>query len=292
VRKRKHILIICLPLIAFILASTTLLKTEGAHPGSTGGPGDLTCAQTGCHTDAHITQDAVANNTLVFSSADTTYYPGQTYTVTIKVKGLGFTQCQKFGFEALALRDADSLNIGQFIITDAARTQLLTHLYNTDSRNSTTHKGAGTPAISPDQNEWSFTWTAPANNVGTITFYYATLAANSDNLQGGDRIFQSSFQIKPNPAIYLKEEKNEFGLNVFYNRDNRCAEVNYTMNGKKEVQLTVMDMNGKIIAKGEKKTLSGKQKEILKMGEDISSGTYFIQLTSDNRTAVKKIMVN
>ncbi|MCE3259472.1 MAG: hypothetical protein K0S12_1113, partial [Bacteroidetes bacterium] len=64
--KKKYITLFCVVCCVLLLASytTAVKKTSGAHPGSTGAPGDLTCAQQGCHTGAQVVPNAVLNNTL------------------------------------------------------------------------------------------------------------------------------------------------------------------------------------------------------------------------------------
>src|SRR6478735_7589051 len=119
-QRKKLISILSLSgLVVLGLNLTTYKKTAGSHPGSTGAPLDQTCAQTGCHIDAQVIPNAITNTTLSFSASDTTYIPGQTYTLTLKAKGLGSNPTTKFGFELVALTDKDSLNAGQMIITQS-----------------------------------------------------------------------------------------------------------------------------------------------------------------------------
>lgn len=48
------------------------LKSTAAHESSTGAPGELTCAQSGCHETSEIQRDDTTN-ALLFSDADLTY---------------------------------------------------------------------------------------------------------------------------------------------------------------------------------------------------------------------------
>src|SRR5436853_3611337 len=106
--KRLIIFVTTLGALIF-MASYTVLKTSGSHPGSTGAPGDLTCSQFGCHITASVTQDSGLVNKLLFSANDTTYLPGNSYTLTLQVTD---SHCQKFGFELVALKDSTDTNIG------------------------------------------------------------------------------------------------------------------------------------------------------------------------------------
>src|SRR5688572_20708998 len=108
-RKRKMIITVSLALSLIVFANYTVLKTAGSHPGSTGAPGELTCAQASCHTDAQVSQDFGTVNNLIYSDPNAEYIPGQSYTLTLQVtKAL----VSKFGFELNALEDLATTNIG------------------------------------------------------------------------------------------------------------------------------------------------------------------------------------
>jgi hypothetical protein len=105
--RKKHIIILFVVLLPVFL-NFTYLKVEGAHPGSTGAPGDLTCSRTGCHVGTVIPNDNSINS-IIFPTADSTYVPGQTYLVKLKVNKPSIL---RFGFEIVALKDSDTTNVG------------------------------------------------------------------------------------------------------------------------------------------------------------------------------------
>ena len=291
-KSTRKIFLLLSPVILILLASAVILKTEGAHPGSTGAPGDETCAQAGCHSDAQVIQNAVGNNTLQFSSIDSSYFPGQTYSITIKTTGSGINPITKFGFEVVALKDADSLNTGQFILSEPLRTQIINHLYLSDTRYSVTHKGAGTPALATNATQWTINWTAPPANVGTVTFWYATNHTNNNSQNTGDRIYLHSFQIKPNPAIYLKENKDEFELKCRYQKETRVLNLSFMLIRESQVQFKLTDINGRNIYTSVGQIISGKQNEVLKLDSQISSGTYFLQIIVNGKISTKKFIID
>jgi len=279
---------------AIICASytTAYKKTSGAHPGSTGAPLDLTCAQTGCHTDAQVILNAVNNNTLIFSGIDSSYIPGATYNITVQVQGSASSPTAKFGFEIGVLKDNDSLNVGQFVITDAPRTQIITHPIGSDLRYSVTHKTAGTPALSTNFNRWVFNWTAPLVNEGNITFWYATNCTNNNGEETGDRIYLHSFQIHPNPAASIKEIADEFELKTFFDRESNEIAINYDLKGQRDVQLAVFDVAGKNVHQGISAKQSGVQKQKISLGSNYAKGTYLVQLQINDQKVTKKLLVN
>jgi hypothetical protein len=61
-------------------------------------------------------------------------------------------------------------------------------------------------------NKWSFKWIAPANDVGTITFYLGALESNNDLSQKGDQAYtlKKTIALKTNLGIN-KTEQNLIG---------------------------------------------------------------------------------
>lgn len=289
--KRRSIVIFCSFSCLLILASFSLIKSSGAHPGSTGAPDDLTCAQSGCHQDAAVIPNAVNNNTLIFSAPDSSYFPGQVYTVTVQVQGSGINPTLKFGFEIQPIRDADSTNAGAFTLTQPARTQTLSHATPHGMKYSVTHTETGNIPVSSNFNQWVMNWTAPATNVGKITFYYATNCTNNNGQNTGDRIYLHKLQIHPNPAISIEERTSSYQLHTYYNRENDQLEINYDLSGKHHVELTVIDITGKIVFSRPEEILSGKQKVIIPMKPEIANSTYVVKLNVDKECAAKKIVV-
>lgn len=290
---KRKILITSISFISlFLLAAFTIIKSSGAHPGSTGAPDDLTCAQNGCHQDALVIPNAVNNNTLLFSTPDSSYFPGQPYTITVQVQGSGVNPITRFGFEIQPLRDADSMQAGQFTITQAARTQIISHFAKGAMRYSVTHKTNGTPALSSNYNEWIMTWTAPPVNVGNITFYYATNCTNDNGQNTGDRIYLHKFQIHPNPSVSLKELNDQYQLMSYYVKNSNEIIIKYNLFATRTVELCIYNIEGKIIHADPASTLSGLQKKNIKLSENTAKGVYIVQLKIGEEKLVKRIVVN
>lgn len=290
--KRTSLIILLSSFCLLILASFSLIKSSGAHPGSTGAPDDLTCAQSGCHQDAAVIPNAVNNNTLLFSAPDSSYFPGQVYTLTVQVKGSGINPILKFGFEIQPLCDADSTQAGTFTITQSLRTQIISHGSPHGMRYSVTHTETGNIPISSNYNEWVMNWTAPATNAGKITFYYATNCTNNNGQNTGDRIYLHSFQIHPNPAVSIQENRTAYQLQTWFNKEERSLFVEYALIGKRNVELTLLDMSGKLIFHESQSSLNGKQKKQIHLSPDLASGTYLVKLKVNEEMIVKKIVIN
>ncbi|WP_430406255.1 choice-of-anchor V domain-containing protein [Fluviicola sp.] len=150
-----------------------LLNQAGSPGGKTGAPGDATCTQ--CHSGS--VQSGSGFNLVTLTSGGspvTEYLPSTTYQVTVTMS----TNNVKNGFEIVPLNPNNTM-AGTLAITDATHTKTITSLGKTR----VTHKLAGTSLTS-----WSFNWTSPATNVGTVTFYLATNETNSNAGSTGDVI--------------------------------------------------------------------------------------------------------
>lgn len=288
---KKLFSILSLSALVVLGLNLTTYKTTGSHPGSTGAPLDLTCAQSGCHVDAQVIPNAVTNTTLSFSATDTSYIPGQTYTLTLKAKGLGSNPTTKFGFELVALTDKDSLNAGQFTITETLRTQIINHLQGMDNRASVTHQSSGTPALTTNYSEWTFHWTAPPVNEGAVSFYFAVNCTNDDGNESGDKIYLSSLKVRSPLTSSIKEIAAEYDLKAFYDESKRSIVMHYDLKGKREVQISVFDCIGKLIYSQSSVQQSDKQNQEISLGTNFPGGAYLIQLKIDNQSLSKKISI-
>ena len=278
--------VVCLPVF---FGQFTYKKSAGAHPGSTGAPGDNTCAKSGCHVGSPVTYNDTTVNTFIFSQADSTYLPGQTYTITIRTLNPGV---QRFGFECQAIVDATSLEAGTVVVTDVIRTHEVTHMVGSDFRTSVTHNTVSTPELSPGFNEWTFDWTAPSGDVGDIVFYYATNSTNNNNTVTGDRIFNNTFRIRLSPLFSINEIVDVANTNAFYNSETNQIVLSYFLKKDKKISVSVFDSFGREVFKlNNKSKNAGQQKDELSLKNKLSSGIYYINLSIDQKSFTKKISI-
>lgn len=292
--KKSYIITIALAAVcSCITLSSFMVKTAGMHPSSTGAPGDLgTCANatTGCHANATVTNDNTNMvNTLLYSAADSSYVPNQTYTLTVKAQKSGIV---KFGFGLLALQNSNTSNTGTFVVTDANRTQTMSGTGSLSSRKYMTHKTNGTPAVSSGLGQWSFNWKAPATNVGKITFWYATNCTNNNNANTGDQLFLSSFVIHPFASTAIYELLKEGDLQVILNPALNQLELNYELLKGCEFSVNLFDSQGRMIKNvaGTNKP-AGQYSEQVDLSRDINTGIYFVHVSIDDQAITKKIMI-
>jgi len=269
-----------------------MLKSSGMHPSSTGAPGETSCAnaQIGCHSDASITNDNThIVNTLIYSTADSSYVPGQTYTVTLQAQKPGMT---KVGFGIVALRNSNNTNSGSWGITEAARTHTISGTGGLSSRRYVTHNITGNQTISIGLGQWSFNWTAPATDVGNITFYYATNCTNNSGDEMGDAIFLSSFQIHPYSGNSIHEWIKEGDFQAILNPSLNELVLHYELIKECELSVNLFDAQGKIIKRVDSsKRTRGIYSDRIDLSQDINTGIYFVHISINDQTLTKKIMI-
>jgi uncharacterized protein (TIGR03437 family) len=136
---------------------------------------------------------------LTISGLPATYMPNQEITVTVT---LAQADRGRYGFQAQVL-DNQGLKAGELVVTDMARTQLMDGVGNFVGRQYIEHTLPGVSPNGTNQNSWSFTWKAPAQSVGRVTFYVAGNAANNSNTNLGDYIYTTSQSLQPAGSIVL-----------------------------------------------------------------------------------------
>jgi len=155
--------------------------SEGPPAGHTGAPGESTC--TNCHVGP------TSGGTFTITPPQN-YVPGQTYQIVVRHVNPDPSR-MRWGFQLTPL--AGTTAAGTLIVTDSLNTQIVGGV----GRDYIEHTGAGTHAGIQNTVAWNFNWTAPATDVGTVTFYAAGNQANGDGTSGGDRIITATATSQP-----------------------------------------------------------------------------------------------
>lgn len=167
------------------------ITSFGAPPSSTGAPGESTCAQSGCHDDSQISDQSKAE--LLFNNSSiSSYSPDEIYPISLHVKD---PSINRFGFQIVALDD-NGYQCGSFIISDSEHTQTFFNELENKDREYVTYKHAGTYPKIPGSHSWNMKWKAPSKGKGKVHFYFATVSANNDNSDKGDKVFLHSMSLK------------------------------------------------------------------------------------------------
>lgn len=155
-------------------------SSGGAPTGRTGAPGEQTC--TACHA-------ANSGSGQVSIIAPTNYTPGQTYQIQVRNITSDTTR-RAWGFELIALNG--TAMAGSFTNT-AATTRIRTSGTKSYIEQSSTGVFSGQTGGST----WTFNWTAPATNVGAVSFYAAGLHCDDDGSEDGDQTYVTNVTVQP-----------------------------------------------------------------------------------------------
>ena len=169
--------------------------SAGPPAGFTRAPGELDCSD--CHTTP-----AQSTGTLTLGVPDK-YTPGQTYDITVTHASADATRV-RWGFEMTALDSADE-KAGAFAPNDDL-TRVVSGEGPFPAREYVEHTSKGTFSGQQNGAGWTFKWTAPAEDVGPVTFYLAGNQANGDGNSSGDNVyftFKSAAYQAPAPDFQL-----------------------------------------------------------------------------------------
>ena len=172
---RRIITVSIVLLCFFVASSSSVLAYSSAPPdGKTGAPNEGDC--TDCHGGNTLN---AAGGSLVLTVPDA-YIPGEEYDIVVDLMRTGQS---RWGFEMTAL-NSNNARAGTFATVDAN-----TQITDTNSKQYIKQTSVGSAQGTQNQHQWKFKWTAPATDVGAITFYAAGNAANNAQLTVGDYIY-------------------------------------------------------------------------------------------------------
>ena len=181
----------------------------GPDPGYTGAPGDnpTGCVASSCHVG---TVNSGPGSVTITAAGGTTYTPGQTQQISIKVTD---PTMKKYGFQLSARVDSDPTmqSAGTFNVGSDGFTQLVDCTTPGDTPYATACP-AGNSLIWIEQTlfgfqaaknrtpsyTYTFTWTPPATNVGTVTLYAAGNAGDGNTvIPTGTNVYMTKAQFCP-----------------------------------------------------------------------------------------------
>jgi Secretion system C-terminal sorting domain/Reeler domain len=257
--------------LQFFSGEKAFTRSTGAPAGNTGGLGETSCIKGGCHAGTTFPNSTAFSVLLNGSSTNSTYNPGQTYGVTVKLTAIPGPD---YGFQVMAV---DSTGASQGTITAASGTTITTG-------NGRTYLTHSTPAVSPD---WSFTWKAPASGKGKITFY-AAIFAGSNNATSKIYTGSASFSELPvgvSPVFNIK------ALNVYPNPATEIVNTVFTLPTDAEVNVSLHTLNGQLVYEGSKSFLSAGEHTLRIPVGLFPNGNYMVHINAGNNTAVKPLVI-
>jgi hypothetical protein len=236
----------------------------GSPGGKSGSPGDGGATCTDCHGGTATEQVGWITTNIPAEG----FTPGETYIITATGTQDGVS---KFGFE-LTAENSDGDKLGGLTITDADRTRF------TNSDNAVTHTAAGNV---PDgnMNSWSMEWTAPDEDIGSVSFYAAFNASMGSNVYN---IYTSSLDVSQS-TTGVADDLLAARINVYPNP----ASDQLNIDLPEGAELRIIDMVGhELMVNRDTRTteridLSG-----------LKEGIYFVQILHEGAQATKRIIKN
>lgn len=281
-KKIIYLAIVMLPIL--IMARMPEQLSFGAPVSSSGAPGEVTCANSGCHDDSPINkgnallQAEIGNNI-------TKYVPGKTYPITVRISESGV---KRFGFQVVALKNNDNMNAGDMSIVDGLRTQVITNDIAVQDRKYVTYTYQGTEPFAPGVGEWTMNWTAPDKNVGPITLYIASVSANNDNTDKGDHVYTTSLTLSPDDAASVNDKAGDMFTNVFFNNTSKELNIALQLQNEKQVKCLLYSIQGKLVKTLFDEKVTSTEKKIIM---DVPNGVYLVKLSAGQSEKTTKIVI-
>jgi len=175
-------------LLGFLLSHD--LGTPPVHAFSAGPPAGYTGApqeEPEACAECHVPPDAGTGKIVI--TAPQTYVPGQTYPITVTHQNIDPTRL-RWGFQLTVLDTASDEKAGELQSINGL-TQVLNNAGPGSARQYIEHTAAGTFVGQQNGASWTFNWTAPATDVGPVSFYAAGNQANNDGNTSGDYIYRT-----------------------------------------------------------------------------------------------------
>jgi hypothetical protein len=244
--------------------------SEDGKAGKTGAPGEGTCVQ--CHAGTALNGGGgfvfVESPDMIFGQHEL----GQTYNMSVTV---GQTGNSLFGFSVVAL-DSNGNSVGTFNAGSDNHTENFTILGS--SRQYVTHNTNG--GASQDDHTFQFTWTAPSEDFGTITFYATGLAANGNGMNSGDKVYSSTLEspLMPTSGISFQEVSDVF----FWNPSMKALIFD---SSEQVALLSVFDAQGKAVVN--QKMIQDKMIRL----EHLPSGIYVVLVERNGKKIERKIFI-
>ena len=171
-------------LIVSLLSVVVATYPGGPDPGVTGGFGEPTCNQSGCHVSYPVNAGVAAMlGDILIEGFPKQYEAGRTYPIKLTVS---HTQDrQNWGFQLATRANGTGLQAGRLKPTSSE-----TQIVDLNGIQYIEHTLDGIPT-----NTFEFEWVAPAKPAGEVVVNAAGNAANGDLVPEGDYIYSTSVTV-------------------------------------------------------------------------------------------------
>lgn len=192
-------------------------SASGPSPSFTGAPYIENCSNcptenncTACHTGSAPNSGP---GSVTITGLPANYRPNQQIPLTVTASD---PNAVIYGFQLVAIR-ANGQNVGTFTFPAASPQplQIVNGFVNGNERQYLEHTVSGVTPTEFGTKSWNFTWTAPSERIGKLSFYAAGNAANSDGGTSGDNIYLSSDATLSGTAISNFDSDTRSDISVY-----------------------------------------------------------------------------
>lgn len=251
----KALLII--PAVGLLLLSFSSGYTSSSMTGSPG-DGNTNCTQ--CHSGGNFNASATITSNIPASG----YALNTAYNVTVTVTQTGST---KRGFQ-LTAENSSNTKVGNF--TAGTGSQVF------NSGKTVTHTTAGNT-----QTSWTVTWTSPATNQGTVTFYTAVNCTNGNGTTSGDQVVNANL-----PVSVLGTEDFFSKQFVIYPNPTTESFLIDMPTSVSSADISIFDYLGRLVSN---QTITSSNNFV--NVSILNSGTYIVYVATDEGVAKKRLVI-
>jgi hypothetical protein len=272
--KKKIVSIVALIIAIASISFRPMYKTGVA--GFVASPDESDC------TDCHGGIANTGTGSVVISSPtlkDWKYVPGTTYEINVTVAQAGI---KLFGFAMEALTDAGT-DAGTMETINAAETHLDSSNISGTMRKNMVHTLNG--GKTDNSHTFTFKWTAPAKDIGPVTFYAAGNASNGNDLKTGDAIYTKSQVVTASPVGISTQVGMNVDVQLFPNPTVDKLTI-HTATTERMI-VSIFDLHGKMLIRKEN-VLSNSFIDV----SDVPTGGYLIKIETRSGVAFKKFVKN
>jgi hypothetical protein len=265
-KTRSTLVLLSLFLVWYSLTSTRY--PQNPPLGVTGAPGETTCSTTpGCHSGGNF------SGMVTISGVPDTIVPNQTYTITLT----HMSNAVRAGFEITALNAANN-KAGDF--TAGAGNNVASQL----GRQYVRHSQFKTLAMG--STSWMFSWKSPAAlpTGNTVTFYFASLAANGNNTNFGDNALTGTRTVFFGETVPTVEP--EIAAQVRFAPVPAVDRVELLLPPGARADLRLFDLQGREVLHTE--TTNGQRIDVGRLPK----GVYVGHITIDGKTVTRELVKN
>jgi hypothetical protein len=261
----------------FGIAATQM--SGGPDPGFTGAPGERNCTM--CHMG---NANSGADETILEfpKELERGYKPGQTYDMSLITEVAG---TERFGVQLTALTGTGAMAGTLTLVNDDLKKETQNgKQYLTHTRNGSTNGVANGKKI------WNFKWTAPATNVGKVTFYTAWMASNNNGRNdSGDKVYTPNFSFDADPTSVAPKALPD-GWTLGPNPSDGDFQLRFNTTDNTPIELSVVNVAGQVVYAKEWTSTGSNFDQTIALGH-LSKGIYMAQINVGGKQYVERLIV-